>query len=261
MDLAAPLHWRCVDFISDLHLQASEVETFKAWTTYMESTAADAVFILGDLFEVWVGDDVLTDANSFESQCAEVLARASLKRRVYIMHGNRDFLMGPVLMQRAKATLLDDPTVLAFAGQRWLLAHGDAQCLSDTAYQQFRSQVRSPQWQQDFLAKPLAERQALARNIRQQSEAVKKETPTFADVDGAAALTLLQAHNAHCMVHGHTHRPGRHPLGGDMERVVLSDWDLTATPPRADVLRIQHRAPVPPQPQRISPLTAATLAH
>ncbi len=261
MDLTAPLHWRCVDFISDLHLQASESETFKAWTTYMESTAADAVFILGDLFEVWVGDDVLADTHAFENECAEVLARASLKRSVYIMHGNRDFLMGPALMQRSKATLLDDPTVLVFADRRWLLAHGDAQCLGDTAYQQFRTQVRSPQWQQDFLAKPLVERQALARNIRQQSEAIKRETPTFTDVDGAAALTLLQAHNANCMVHGHTHRPGRHALAGDMERLVLSDWDLAAKPPRADVLRIQRNATGPSQPQRISPITAARLAY
>jgi UDP-2,3-diacylglucosamine hydrolase len=261
MELTAPLHWRCVDFISDLHLQASENETFKAWASYMESTAADAVFILGDLFEVWVGDDVLADAHSFEVQCAEVMARASLKRSVYVMHGNRDFLMGPALMQRAKATLLDDTTVLVFADRRWLLAHGDAQCLGDTAYQQFRTQVRSAQWQTDFLGKPLPERQALARSIRQKSESIKRENPSFADVDTAAASELLEAHNSHCLVHGHTHRPGRHPLGANTERVVLSDWDLAANPPRADVLRIQSPVAGQPRLQRISPVTAATLAR
>ena len=260
MELRALPQWGCVDFISDLHLQEQEMQTFTAWAAYMDSTAADAVFILGDLFEVWVGDDVLVDANTFEAQCAAVIARTARRCTVYIMHGNRDFLMGQTLMQRCGATSIDDPTVLEYAGKRWLLAHGDAQCLDDLAYQQFRMQVRNPQWQHDFLAKPLDERQSLARNMRQQSEAKKLQTADYADVDYAAAIQLLEAHHATCMIHGHTHRPGRHPLGENLERVVLSDWDLGAHPARADVLRIEASSVGAGHLKRISPLTASTLS-
>lgn len=242
MELHAPSRWRCIDIISDLHLQEADSQTFAVWRHYLEHTAADAVFILGDLFEVWVGDDVLTQTAGFEQQCVDVLRATASRLDLYIMHGNRDFLMGPALMQACSATLLDDPTVLAFANQRWLLTHGDALCLDDTAYMQFRTVVRSAQWQQDFLAKPLPERLALARGMRTQSEALKRSDAVYADVDSAAANTLLQASAADHMIHGHTHRPGKHPLGAGRERLVLSDWDLHAQPPRAEVLRLRASA-------------------
>jgi UDP-2,3-diacylglucosamine hydrolase len=240
MELVAPSRWACVDFISDLHLQASEALTFEAWSDYLLHTTADAVFILGDLFEVWVGDDVLSVDGGFERQCADVLRAASTCRAVYIMHGNRDFLMGAALMDACGCTLLDDPSVLTFANQRWLLVHGDAQCLDDTDYMQFRSQVRSSQWQQEFLAKPLAERIAMARGIRAQSEARKRSDTVYADVDFDAANGLLDSLQARHMVHGHTHRPGKHPLAAGRERIVLSDWDLAAHPARAEVLRLRR---------------------
>lgn len=238
-ELTASPSWQSVDFISDLHLHASEPTTFHAWQHYMQATPADAVFILGDLFEVWVGDDSL-QGGSFESQCAEVIKQAAARVPVFFMHGNRDFLVGKVLMNLTGATLLADPTVLIFENHRWLLSHGDALCLDDVAYMQFRQQVRSPQWQQDFLAKPLAERQAIARGLRQQSEALKHAGTEYADVDAQAARQLLKQANALNLIHGHTHKPARHDLGNGMQRVVLSDWDADtrATPPRAEALRL-----------------------
>ena len=242
MELVAPSRWTCVDFISDLHLQASDPLTFHTWRDYLLNTAADAVFILGDLFEVWVGDDVLSQDGGFERQCADVLRTAAARTDVYIMHGNRDFLMGPALMAACGCTLLEEPSVLSFAGQRWLLAHGDAQCLDDTDYMQFRAQVRSHEWQRDFLARSLTERIALARGIRAQSEARKSSDRVYDDVDFQAANNLLDSAEARYMVHGHTHRPAKHALEADRERLVLSDWDLCAQPPRAEVLRLRLAA-------------------
>jgi UDP-2,3-diacylglucosamine hydrolase len=243
MELHAPPRWQCVDFLSDLHLQASETHTLAAWQHYLQSTVADAVFLLGDIFEVWVGDDTLTQPGSFEAQCADTLRAAAQRLDLHILHGNRDFLMGPALATAAHMTLLDDPTVLVFADERWVLTHGDALCLDDTDYLQFRAKVRGPDWQRDFLAKPLAERNAIAHDLRAQSEARKRSVRVYADVDTGAALDLLHTHGAHHLVHGHTHRPATHRLDDTHERLVLSDWDLGATLPRADVLRLRRPAP------------------
>jgi UDP-2,3-diacylglucosamine hydrolase len=246
-ELVALPSWRTVDFISDLHLQAAEAATFAAWQHYMETTPADAVFILGDLFEVWVGDDVVSADFSadlapatahFEDRCARLLGQTAGRLALFFMHGNRDFLVGPQLMNLCNTRLLDDPSVLLFAGQRWLLSHGDALCLGDVDYLAFRQEVRSAAWQQAFLAKPLAERQAIARALRQQSEARKRSGAVYADVDAPAAGQWLQAAQAHTLIHGHTHRPAEHNLGQGLSRVVLSDWDAQAAPPRAEVLRL-----------------------
>lgn len=238
MELHAPSHWQRIDVISDLHLQASEPQTFVAWRQYLGQTSADAVFILGDLFEVWVGDDVLTQSTSFEAECARVLQQTAQRLPVYLMHGNRDFLMGDALMQACGATLLPDPTVLQMGTSRWLLSHGDALCLDDTEYQQFRAQVRSAEWQHSFLSQPLTARQEIARKLRSQSEAKKQTGIEYADVDTGAALQWLAAANATHLLHGHTHKPGFHQLDATHDRTVLSDWDLGAVPPRAEVLRL-----------------------
>ena len=242
MELHAPSHWQRIDVISDLHLQASEPQTFEAWRQYLGQTAADAVFILGDLFEVWVGDDVLTQASSFEAECSRVLQQTAQRLPVYLMHGNRDFLMGDALMQACGATLLPDPTVLQMGTERWLLSHGDALCLDDTEYQVFRTQVRSPEWQRTFLSQALATRQDIARNLRSQSEAKKQAGTEYADVDTPAALQWLAAGNALHLLHGHTHKPGFHTLDATHDRTVLSDWDVGATQPRAEVLRLSWRS-------------------
>lgn len=264
MELLAPAHWHCIDFISDLHLQADEPATFRAWSHYMQHTAADAVFILGDLFEVWVGDDVLesrraSPQGSFESNCVEVLRDTASRTSVYIMPGNRDFLMGAALMDACHCTLIEDPTVLTLSEQRWLLTHGDALCVDDKDYMQFRSMVRGAPWQQDFLKQPLDTRLELARKMRLQSEARKQAGTVYADVDGPAANACMDAWNAQHMIHGHTHRPANHPLGEGRERFVLSDWDVGALPPRSEVLRV-HCPPLNPNAatciQRISPEAA-----
>ncbi|HNN89684.1 MAG TPA: UDP-2,3-diacylglucosamine diphosphatase [Giesbergeria sp.] len=237
-ELVAPSHWRTVDFLSDLHLQASEPDTLAAWHHYLQTTPADALFILGDLFEVWVGDDALDDPGSFESQACALLQAASRLRALFFLHGNRDFLIGPGFARHTGATLLHDHTVLVWQGQRLLLSHGDALCLDDVDYQRFRVQARSVQWQEHFLAQPLAQRRAQARGIRAESEARKQSGAVYADVDGPAAIAWLQAAQATTLVHGHTHRPAEHTLAPDLRRVVLSDWDAAAQPPRADVLRL-----------------------
>lgn len=235
--LQAPPEWRTVDFISDLHLQASEPATFEAWRRYMAETTADAVFILGDLFEVWVGDDAVT-ASGFASDCAAVLQAAATRSPVFFMHGNRDFLVGDAFLQSCQLRALEDPTALGFGERRWLLTHGDALCLADTEYMRFRSQVRNPEWQRDFLSRPLAERQAIAAGLRERSAARKRSGAEYSDVDGDAARAWLKAADAQVLIHGHTHRPGDHDLGSGAQRVVLSDWDARAHPPRQQVLRL-----------------------
>lgn len=253
-ELRAPAHWRVVDFISDLHLQASEAQTMQAWEHYLAHTRADAVFILGDLFEVWVGDDGWRgqdDDARFEQHCIETLRTAAAGRAVHFMHGNRDFLFGPASARAAGLTLLADPTVLIFSDQRWLLSHGDALCLDDRDYLQFRAQVRTTAWQQAFLARPLAERRALARGLRQQSENRKQGGAAYADVDAALARDWLQAAAASALIHGHTHKPADHRLGDDLRRYVLSDWDAAATPPRGEVLRLSNEEAGPAQVRRL----------
>lgn len=257
MELHAPPHWHCIDFISDLHLQAADSATWQAWVSYLQHTCADAVFVLGDLFEVWVGDDLLTQAPNFESHCVEVLRDAAQRLEVFIMAGNRDFLMGPALMQAAGASWLDDPCVLTLGGERWTLSHGDALCVDDSDYLQFRAKVRSPQWQSEFLSQPVTSRLALARQLREQSQAQQKLRTHYADVDTQTALDLLQRARSSHLLHGHTHRPANHALPHGCRRVVLSDWDLAAAQPRAEVLRLTlDAAGTPVKMQRLTPINA-----
>lgn len=236
--ISAP-DWRCIDFISDLHLHAAEPETFTAWESYLLRTTADAVFILGDLFEVWVGDDCLLPG-TFEQRCVDVLKQASSRMAMYVMHGNRDFLLGPDFMLAGGCRQLQDPTVLVLGSERWLLTHGDHLCLADTSYQEFRTLVRSPEWQRDFLSKSLSERLAIAKGIRGQSEERKQSTTDYADVDTDAAVSLMKESATRTMIHGHTHRPFTHTLPSNGRRIVLSDWDLRPPRPRAEVLRLQR---------------------
>ena len=246
--LLADPQWQMLDFISDLHLQASHASTFDVWQRYLAQTEAHALFILGDLFEVWVGEDLMAATDDpqarFILQCQQVLQATAARLPVFFMHGNRDFLLDANAASNFGMQLLDDPTLLDFDGQRWLLSHGDALCLDDTDYQQFRQQVRSPAWQTAFLTKPLSERQQIARSLRAQSDARKQSGASYADVDTPAACDWLRRANASTLIHGHTHRPGDHLMDARsqpaLRRVVLSDWDAQARPPRLEVLRLQR---------------------
>ncbi len=241
-EVKAPTAWACIDFISDLHLAADTPHTFQAFAAYLRRTRADAVFILGDLFEVWVGDDARHEG--FEAICADVLSDAATHKTVGFMAGNRDFLVGADLVKACGMMALADPTVLCAFGERLLLTHGDALCLSDVTYQEFRVQVRSAAWRNSFLARPLPERRRLAREIRAESERrkVNAAREAWSDVDTAAAVGWLHEAGAPTLIHGHTHRPGSDALAPGFNRHVLSDWDLDHPPLRAEVLRWQRGA-------------------
>jgi len=236
-EIDAPPAWRRIDFISDLHLAEDTPRGFKAWRDYLLHTRADAVFILGDLFEAWVGDDARHEG--FEAQGAAVLSAAAARRPLFFMVGNRDFLLGDAMLAACGVQGLVDPTVLTAFGARVLLSHGDAWCIADVEYQRFRRQVRDPAWQAQVLARPLAERRALARNLRSESERKASEHQgDWADVDTPTALQWLGRTRSSTLVHGHTHRPATQSLAPGFERHVLTDWDLDhGGTPRAEVLR------------------------
>ena len=227
-------------FLSDVHLEAADTATFQAWADYLLHLQADALFILGDLFEVWVGDDILDDPQAtFERDCLNRIHAVSQRMPVYWIAGNRDFLLGSAACEAGGMQALNDPCVLQTSELTWLLSHGDALCLDDTDYQLFRAKVRSPAWQQAFLAQPLSRRLQQARHMRAQSESRKAMQTVWADVDTAAAIDWLTQHQAVLLLHGHTHRPGTHALSPGLTRCVLSDWDAGAAAPRLQALHWQ----------------------
>jgi len=232
--MIAPSDWRMVDFLSDVHLDTSEVATFNAWAHHLNTTPANALFILGDLFEVWIGDDT---QDPFHLQCMEVLRDTVKRMPVFFMCGNRDFLVAQQCLQSTGVQGLQDPCVLELAEQKVLLSHGDALCIGDTDYMAFRQQVRSSAWQKAFLAKPLSERQQIAKDLRAQSKARQQTQTDYVDVDANTARMLLRENDCKLLIHGHTHRPATHDLGNGLSRMVLSDWEALATPPRLEVLR------------------------
>jgi UDP-2,3-diacylglucosamine hydrolase len=236
---SADAAWQAIDFISDLHLCETQPATFEGWAAYMQASPADAVFILGDLFEFWPGDDA--GSLPFEQRCLTVLAERARRSRVALMVGNRDFLITPALLGSIGVEPLADPTLLIAWQQRVLLTHGDALCLDDVEYQRFRGWVRSPATQRDFLARPLDERVRLAASLRHASEAGRRQGATAAataDVDAGAAVACLREAASTRLLHGHTHRPGDSALASGFDRLVLSDWDLDQPTPRAQVLRL-----------------------
>lgn len=250
---ATPTGWRCVDFISDLHLSPSLPRTADAWATHLLHTPADAVLMLGDLFEVWVGDD--QRERPFERRCAEVMAEAASRRTIGFMHGNRDFLLGQGMLKACGLLALPDPTLLDAWGQRLLLTHGDALCLDDLPYQRFRAEARTPAWQRAFLALPLADRLSRAGEARAASQARKDaagfDPDLWADVDTAAAVAWMHATGCTDLIHGHTHRPGSETLAPGLARHVMTDWDLDHGDGRAEVLRLTRDGL-----SRVAPATA-----
>ncbi|MEC3765307.1 UDP-2,3-diacylglucosamine diphosphatase [Cupriavidus sp. SS-3] len=235
-------------FISDLHLTPGMPRTLAAFERTLERAAAQAraLFILGDFFEFWVGDEE-TEAPFAQRVALALRALAAHGVAVYLMHGNRDFLLGRRFAGAAGATLLPDPTVIHCAGQRVVLSHGDMLCIDDARYNRFRHWTRKRWVQRVFLALPLRARLAVARKLRADSEgnrARQREAgvaapAVYGDVAPAAAAQLLGAAGASLLVHGHTHRPARHEDGAGV-RWVLTDWDLDGAHPRAAVLQLDR---------------------
>ena len=236
---AAPPHWRAIDFISDLHLAENTPRVFDAWAAHLRHTRAEAVFILGDLFEVWIGDDMAE--RGFEARCVAVLTEAAKQRTIGFMPGNRDFLVGDAMLEASGVMRLADPTLVLAFDDRVLVSHGDALCLGDVGYQRYRAVVRHPGVQRAFAALPFTLRRAVGSAMRSRGGRRRARSDAdFIDVDPAAALAWTRSAGAATLVHGHTHAPASHDLGPGIVRHVLSDWDIgEGAPPRAEVLRWQ----------------------
>lgn len=226
-------------FISDLHLSSAHPHSAELFLRFARHTApqAEALYILGDLFEYWAGDDDLDDA-FHRLICDTLRSLHAHGTRIYIMHGNRDFLMSAQLAATCHATLLPDPTLLDLYGTATLLTHGDALCTDDAAYQQFRRMVRSEDWRTQFLALPLPQRKAQIEQLRAQSEQSKRvKAMDIMDASCDAVIDLLRRHHYPRLIHGHTHRPAKHLHqvdGHNCERWVLGDWDSKASALRCD---------------------------
>ncbi|HEY4956467.1 MAG TPA: UDP-2,3-diacylglucosamine diphosphatase [Caldimonas sp.] len=240
-ELSAPAHWRAIDLLSDLHLAENTPRVFEAWAGHMRHTSADAVFILGDLFEVWIGDDMAE--RGFEARCVEVLSEAAARTTVAFMPGNRDFLVGDAMLEKSGVLRLADPTVVSAFGERVVVSHGDALCIDDVAYQRYRSVVRRPALQRLFGALPFAARRAIGNAMRRRSgQRAPRPSGGFIDVDAAEAMAALHRADAPTLVHGHTHAPASHDLDPGFVRHVLSDWELDGgSAPRAEILRWSAR--------------------
>ncbi|OGA15267.1 MAG: UDP-2,3-diacylglucosamine diphosphatase [Betaproteobacteria bacterium RIFCSPLOWO2_02_FULL_63_19] len=215
-------------FVSDLHLCSSRPETCRIFFDFLAGPArgADALYILGDLFEYWAGDDDIDDP--FNASIVSALRGCAGDTPVYLMHGNRDFLLGERFALAAGVQLIDDPALIDCCGTPTLLTHGDALCTDDEDYMRFRAEVRSARWIEAFLATPLTERKMRIEALRRESEAQKKRKPMRTmDVNDLAVQALLRSHAYPRLVHGHTHRPARHEHVVDAhrcERWVLADW-------------------------------------
>ncbi|WP_416140564.1 UDP-2,3-diacylglucosamine diphosphatase [Halomonas sp. HK25] len=224
--------------ISDLHLHPGAPEVTDGFLHWLEERACgcDALYLLGDCFEAWIGDDLLDLAGGDPTGNADLATRIAkaLKRladdgtELYLMHGNRDFLLGKRFAEEAGAALLPDPSVVELGGKRVLLMHGDSLCTLDTAYQAFRAQARHPQWQEQVLSMPLAQRINLARQLREQSgEANSSKAEEIMDVTLDEVVEVMAEHGVTTLIHGHTHRPAVHELevdGQPARRFVLGDW-------------------------------------
>ncbi|MGV3741234.1 MAG: UDP-2,3-diacylglucosamine diphosphatase [Burkholderiaceae bacterium] len=232
-------------FASDLHLHPSLPKTVDAFFSFLEKHACHArqLYLLGDLFEYWAGDDDLS--TPFNRKVASELCRAAdAGIDIFWVAGNRDFLIGEEFASKAKLSLLPDPFVTRIATHRIVLTHGDLLCTDDVSYMKFREQVRNPIWQNVFLAKPLEERKSIIEGMRSGSkEAQRMKAADIMDTNAAAVTELFRSTEASIMIHGHTHRPARHSLVVDDKerlRFVLPDWDCDVATPRGGWISIDE---------------------
>lgn len=216
-------------FISDLHLEESRPDITGAFLRFLTEKApgAEDLYILGDFFEAWIGDDERTPLQ--EQVAAALRSLSDSGTRIFLMHGNRDFLLGEDFCTRAGATLLDDPTLVDLYGTPTLLMHGDSLCTADVEYQKFRANMRNPQTQKLILARPLEDRQQMARQLREMSMATNRgKAEDIMDVTPEEVVRVMEDHDVRQLIHGHTHRPAEHALkvnNKSAKRIVLGDWD------------------------------------
>lgn len=213
-------------FISDLHLQAAREDLAQALYNFLETELNDndTLYILGDFFDAWIGDD---EDHSFYQNIKEKL-RTLADRNIttYFMHGNRDFLVQSGFADETKVTLIEDPCTINIGDKKVLLMHGDSLCTRDIEYLAFRQQVRSVAWQQTVLAVPLAQRRIMAAELRKKSMSMNSnKAEDIMDVTPEEVAKKIAEHQADLLIHGHTHRPARHTLEHNKERIVLGDWD------------------------------------
>ncbi|MEW4982399.1 MAG: UDP-2,3-diacylglucosamine diphosphatase [Cycloclasticus sp.] len=218
-----------IHFISDLHLTQDRPKNTQRFLTYLESLDANVsdLYILGDLFDVWVGDDDPTPPNELVKEQLKKLTSSGVG--VHLLVGNRDFLVGQQFFNDTQVTPLEDEYVIDLFGVKTLLMHGDLLCTDDVEYQQFRQLTHTAAWQQEILQKPLPERLAIAQHYRQESHLNKKEkSATIMDVNETAVIKVLEKHHVQRLIHGHTHRPDVHTQdanGKPSKRFVLAEWD------------------------------------
>ena len=233
-------------FLSDVHLSAAHPETVLAFLGFLDEQVAgrtERLFVLGDLFEYWAGDDDL-DA-PFNRSVVDALRKiADGGTRLWFIAGNRDFLIGERFANAARVTLLPDPYRVVIGSTSLLLSHGDLLCTDDVDYQRFRAMVRQAEWRRAFLARPLAERRAIIADMRMQSEEAKRDKPAeIMDVNATAVAQAFETSGELLLIHGHTHRPAHHVVDLDARRCqrwVLPDWDAEAAPPRGGALVLNH---------------------
>lgn len=212
-------------FISDCHLDPRRPQVEARLLDFLDhrAGAADSLYILGDLFEVWLGDD---DSDAAGQAVLDSLRRLARRVTVYFIAGNRDFLLGPAFADSVGLTLLQEPQHLELGPHQVVLVHGDTLCIDDVDYQRFRAMVRSPEWQADFLARPLAERRRIAAQLRSDSaDAMAQKSATIMDVNEPEVAQCFRRHGVDTIIHGHTHRPAVHEYREGLTRYVLGDWN------------------------------------
>lgn len=212
-------------FISDLHLSKEQPELLRLFLSFLAGPAAkaDALYILGDLFEAWLGDDLILPEYQPALDALRKLTNSGVP--VYVMRGNRDFLLGEQFAVATGCTLIDDPTVIDLYGSPTLLMHGDLLCSDDVAYQQLRKQLRDKKWIAQFLAMPVQERIAFAQKLRQQSkQETSYKSEAIMDVNASTVNEYIKRYDSTQLIHGHTHRPAVQEYGDGSKRYVLGDW-------------------------------------
>lgn len=222
-------------FISDLHLQPEREDLAQAFYQFLNQHLedGDTLYILGDFFDAWIGDD--EDQPFYLQVKSKLRSLAERKITCYFMHGNRDFLIRSGFANDTNIRLLEDPTLITLAGKKILLMHGDSLCTRDIDYVAFREQVRSLTWQQTVLAIPLAQRRIMAAEMRKKSMSMNSNKASdIMDVTPEVVDAVMIEHRADILLHGHTHRPARHTLPGNKERIVLGDWDTQGWFVKAD---------------------------